>query len=101
MLEGSSGGQLAASLAMIPDENNKTIEKIKGLVLLNPALNTSVLDREIPDNIEERRKKLWLFVKKLFDSNFEKFSPSNYIRKDLPPSIIYMVNQIKQFQLKL
>ena len=85
---GSSGGQLAASLAMIPDENNKTIEKIKGLVLLNPALNTSVLDREIPDNIEERRKKLWLFVKKLFDSNFEKFSPSNYIRKDLPPSII-------------
>ena len=41
---------------MIPDENNKTIEKIKGLVLLNPALNTSVLDREIPDNIEERRK---------------------------------------------
>ena len=48
---------------MIPDENNKTIEKIKGLVLLNPALNTSVLDREIPDNIEERRKKLWLFVK--------------------------------------
>ena len=35
---GSSGGQLAASLAMIPDENNKTIEKIKGLVLLNPAL---------------------------------------------------------------
>ena len=85
---GSSGGQLAASLAMIPDKNNKTIEKIKGLVLLNPALNTSVLDREIPDNIEERRKKLWLFVKKLFDSNFEKFSPSNYIRKDLPPSII-------------
>ena len=85
---GSSGGQLAASLAMIPDENNKIIEKIKGLVLLNPALNTSVLDREIPDNIEERRKKLWLFVKKLFDSNFEKFSPSNYIRKDLPPSII-------------
>ena len=48
---------------MIPDENNKTIEKIKGLVLLNPALNTSILDREIPDNIEERRKKLWLFVK--------------------------------------
>ena len=85
---GSSGGQLAASLAMIPDENNKIIEKIKGLVLLNPALNTSVLDREIPDNIEERRKKLWLFVKKLFDSNFEKFSPSSYIRKDLPPSII-------------
>ena len=27
-------------------------------------------------------------MKKLFDSNFEKFSPSNYIRKDLPPSII-------------
>ena len=72
----------------LPDENNKIIEKIKGLVLLNPALNTSVLDREIPDNIEERRKKLWLFVKKLFDSNFEKFSPSSYIRKDLPPSII-------------
>ena len=70
------------------DKNNKTSEKIKGLVLLNPALNTSILDREIPDNIEERRKKLWLFVKKLFDSNFEKFSPSNYIRKDLPPSII-------------
>ena len=86
---GSSGGQLAASLAMIPDDNNQIIEKIKGLVLLNPALNTSLLDREIPENIEERRKKLWLFVKKLFDGNFEKFSPSNYIREGLPPSIIF------------
>ena len=86
---GSSGGQLAASLAMIPDDNNQIIEKIKGLVLLNPALNTSLLDREIPENIEERRKKLWLFVKKLFDGNFEKFSTSNYIREGLPPSIIF------------
>ena len=86
---GSSGGQLAASLAMIPDDNNQIIEKIKGLVLLNPAINTSLLDREIPENIEERRKKLWLFVKKLFDGNFEKFSPSNYIKEGLPPSIIF------------
>ena len=86
---GSSGGQLAASLAMIPDDNNQIIERIKGLVLLNPALNTSLLDREIPENIEERRKKLWLFVKNLFDGNFEKFSPSNYIREGLPPSIIF------------
>tara|TARA_B100001057_G_scaffold464393_1_gene519542 strand:+ start:442 stop:1272 length:831 start_codon:yes stop_codon:yes gene_type:complete len=85
---GSSGGQLAASLAMIPDENNQIITKIKGLILLNPALNTSVLDREIPENIEERRKKLWLFVKKLFEGNFVKFSPSNYIKEGLPPSII-------------
>ena len=28
-------------------------------------------------------------MKKLFDGNFEKFSPSNYIRKGLPPSIIF------------
>jgi dipeptidyl aminopeptidase/acylaminoacyl peptidase len=28
-------------------------------------------------------------VKKLFDGNFEKFSPSNYIREGLPPSIIF------------
>ena len=41
---------------MIPDKNNKTIEKIKGLVLLNPALNTSILDREIPIILRKEEK---------------------------------------------
>ena len=30
-----------------------------------------------------------VLLKKLFDDNFEKFSPSNYIREGLPPSIIF------------
>ena len=53
---GSSGGHLAASLAMIPDEKNETYDNIKAMILFNPALNTSALNAEIPENIDERRK---------------------------------------------
>jgi acetyl esterase/lipase len=86
---GSSGGHLAASLAMIPDEKNETYDNIKAMILFNPALNTSALNAEIPENIDERRKNLWLYVRKLFEGKFEDFSPSNFIRSDLPPSIIF------------
>ena len=86
---GSSGGHLAASLAMIPDEKNETYDNIKAMILFNPALNTSALNAEIPENIDERRKKLWLYVRKLFEGKFEDLSPSNFIRSDLPPSIIF------------
>ena len=86
---GSSGGHLAASLAMIPDEKNETYDNIKAMILFNPALNTSALNVEIPENIDERRKKLWLYVRKLFEGKFEDLSPSNFIRSDLPPSIIF------------
>ena len=86
---GSSGGHLAASLAMIPDEKNETYDNIKAMILFNPALNTSALNAEIPENIDERRKNLWLYVRKLFEGKFEDLSPSNFIRSDLPPSIIF------------
>lgn len=86
---GSSGGHLAASLAMIPDEKNETYDNIKAMILFNPALNTSALNTEIPENIDERRKNLWLYVRKLFEGKFEDLSPSNFIRSDLPPSIIF------------
>ena len=86
---GSSGGHLAASLAMIPDEKNETYDNIKAMILFNPALNTSALNAEIPENIDERRKNLWLYVIKLFEGKFEDLSPSNFIRSDLPPSIIF------------
>ena len=86
---GSSGGHLAASLAMIPDEKNETYDNIKAMILFNPALNTSALIVEIPENIDERRKNLWLYVRKLFEGKFEDLSPSNFIRSDLPPSIIF------------
>ena len=86
---GSSGGHLAASLAMIPDEKNETYDNIKAMILFNPALNTSALNVEIPENIDERRKNLWLYVRKLFEGKFEDLSPSNFIRSDLPPSIIF------------
>ena len=62
----SSGGQLAASLAMIPNKENKTYDKIKAMIFFNPALNTSFLNVEIPANIDDRRKKLWLYVRKAF-----------------------------------
>ncbi len=86
---GSSGGHLAASLAMIPNKKNKTYDNIKAMILFNPALNTSFLNEEIPDNIDERRKKLWLYLRKLFEGKPEDLSPSNFIRSDLPPSIIF------------
>jgi acetyl esterase/lipase len=86
---GSSGGHLAASLAMIPDEKNETYDNIKAMILFNPAPNTSALNAEIPENIDERRKNLWLYVRKLFEGKFEDLSPSNFIRSDLPPSIIF------------
>ena len=85
----SSGGQLAASLAMIPDEKNNIHDNIKAMVFFNPALNTSFLNTEIPENIDERRKKLWLYVRKLFEGKSDDFSPSNFIRNNLPPSIIF------------
>ena len=85
----SSGGQLAASLAMIPNKENKTYDKIKAMIFFNPALNTSFLNVEIPENIDERRKKLWLYVRKLFEGKAEALSPSNFIQSGLPPSIIF------------
>ena len=86
---GSSGGHLAASLAMIPDEENNTHDNIQAMIFLNPALNTSFLNIEIPKNIDERRKKLWLYVRKLFEGKSDDLSPSNFIRSNLPPSIIF------------
>ena len=40
---GSSGGHLAASLAMIPNENNKTYENIKAVIFFNPSFDSFVM----------------------------------------------------------
>jgi len=86
---GSSGGHLAASLAMIPNEKGETYKNIKAMIFFNPALNTSFFDRELPSNINDRRKDLWLYVQKLFEGKSNELSPSNYIKEGLPPSIIF------------
>ena len=86
---GSSGGHLAASLAMIPNEKGETYNNIKAMIFFNPALNTSFFDRELPNNINDRRKKLWLYIQKLFEGKSNELSPSNYIKEGLPPSIIF------------
>ena len=88
---GSSGGHLAASLAMVPYDNNKIIENIRALIFFNPALNTTFFDSgfELPKNTSERRMKFWFFLKKLFEGRSIELSPSSYIRENLPPSIIF------------
>ena len=88
---GSSGGHLAASLAMIPDDSGSTVDNISALVFFNPAINTTFFDNgyELPENIGERRKKFWLYLKRLFDGKSVELSPSNWIKEDLPPSIIF------------
>lgn len=86
---GSSGGHLAASLAMIPNEKGETYKNIKAMIFFNPALNTSFFDRELPNNINDRRKDLWLYIQKLFEGKSNELSPSNYIKEGLPPSIIF------------
>ena len=88
---GSSGGHLAASLAMIPDENNEVIRDIKALIFFNPAINTTFFDSgfELPKNTSERRVKFWFYLKKLFEGKSIELSPSNYVSENLPPSIIF------------
>ena len=88
---GSSGGHLAASLAMIPNKNNKTYENIKALIFFNPAINTSFFDSgyQLPENTHERRKRFWFYMKNLFEGQSVELSPSNHIKENLPPSIIF------------
>ena len=88
---GSSGGHLAASLAMIPDDNNEVISSIKALIFFNPAINTTFFDSgfELPNSTSERRTKFWFYLKKLFEGKSIELSPSNYVSENLPPSIIF------------
>lgn len=88
---GSSGGHLAASLAMIPYDDNNVFTDIKALIFFNPAINTTFFDNgfELPNDTSDRRIKFWFFLKKLFEGRSIEFSPSNYVTENLPPSIIF------------
>ena len=62
---GSSGGHLAASLAMIPDDSGSTVDNIHAFVFFNPVINTTFFDNgyELPENMGKKKKVLALFEK--------------------------------------
>jgi acetyl esterase len=77
---GSAGGHLAAATALVPgfdapgeDTNVSCVPN--ALVLFNPALNLSLIDREIPGtSVPDIRKEI---------------SPTLFLKPSVPPSIIF------------
>lgn len=77
---GSAGGHLAAATALLPDFNAKTddlsISAIpNALVLFNPALDLTLIGREITDGNGK--------------TITETISPTRFLHKNTPPAIIF------------
>lgn len=77
---GSAGGHLAAATALVPDFNAKSddpsISAIpNAMVLFNPALDLTLLDREITDGEGKSINKA--------------ISPTRFLHKKAPPAIIF------------
>ncbi|MEM7018500.1 MAG: alpha/beta hydrolase [Pseudomonadota bacterium] len=75
---GSAGGHLAAAVGLIPDSAGKTPD-VAGLLLFNPAVNIIPPTADSP--VASR-------LNAMFRNAPEKYSPSEFIRADLPDTWI-------------
>ena len=98
IIGGSSGGHLAASLVMVPYDDNKIIENIRALIFFNPTLNTTFLIADLSyQKILVKEERNSGFFKKLFEGRSIELSPSSYVRENLPLQLSFMALMIGQY----
>lgn len=86
---GSAGGHLAAATALVPgfddDSDNKSISALpNALVLFNPAVMLASAEG-LPSADSDRLRRL----NETMNGQAKQLSPYHFIRKDLPPTIVF------------
>ena len=86
---GSAGGHLAAATAMIPGFETETAKQFSSvpntLILFNPA----VILAPTPDHPDLLTAEKFADIRERAQGRSEEISPYHFIRKDLPPTIIF------------